>query len=263
MHVAIVGGGMSGAAIADACRDMGHTTMLLSRSTGVDVTEPRSASRLVELAREMTGTVDVFVEATGTDATSRKAAVSFFTASTRTVSEAANSVGAQHILLSIVGCDRPEVSKFGYYAGKSEQESQARRISNLLTVVRTTQWFEFAEHVAARTTFGALSLVPNMVLRPLALDTAARTIAETISDDISPTGLGAPRMVQVAGPEVLLLRDMVRELPKRPRRVAAMSVPTSWGRAFQHGALLPDEDALIRGPTFAEWLTTRPTEEDD
>ncbi|MEO7125098.1 MAG: NADH(P)-binding protein [Nakamurella sp.] len=247
MRVAIVGGGNSGEAIARAVRERGGDAILLSRSTGFDVLDDAAPGKF-HASRETDGGIDVFVEATGSTAASANASAAFFGHSTRTVAAAAGMFGARHILLSIVGCYLPAVQGFGYYAGKTAQERIAREASENLTIVRSTQWFEFGQQMLQRLGFGLSALVPSMRIQPIAMDSVADTIASCALED------GHDDVLEVAGPEVMTLRELVRRLPHRPPVVLPLAIPSQWGRAFRNGTLLPSSSAIIMGPTLDEWL---------
>lgn len=246
MHAAVVGGGMSGAAISRALAARGCTVRQLSRSTGFDVLRDDATAALA-------GT-DVVVEATGRFTTSRKRATTFFTRSTRAVSAAARQVGAHHVLLSIAQCTRPEVQGYGYFAGKTAQEELARSSSPRLTIVRSTQWHEFAGQNTERLRVGPFALVPGMTIAPVALDAVAAVIAEVA------VGERSEPVVDVAGPETTTLWDMTRALPLTGVRPVPMRIPGRTGRAFREGALLPGAGAEIVGPGFTEWLALRARE---
>ena len=153
MKVAIVGAGDSGKAIKRALQATGAQVTLHSRRTGFDVLRDDGAAAL--------SGADVIVEATGRFTTSKRVATDFFTRSTRAVSAAANALGARHVLLSIVNCDLPEVQSYGYFAGKCTQERLAQDVSKRMSLVRSTQWFEFAEQNMERMRYGPVSLVPR------------------------------------------------------------------------------------------------------
>lgn len=109
--------------------------------------------------------------------------------------------------MSIVNTDRPEVQGYGYFAGKKAQEETARRFSPALTIVRTTQWFEFGAQVLQRNRLGPLGFVPGMRIKPIALEAAARVLAETAS------GKRGGDLVEVSGPEEMTLWELVRRTP--------------------------------------------------
>ncbi len=245
MHVAVIGGGASGLAITRALVERGAEAELLSRSNGFDVLRDDATTRL--------SGADVVVEATGHSTFSRKAATKFFTGSTRVVASAVRASGARHVLLSIVGCSLPEVQGFGYYAGKTAQEQVAREESERLTIVRSTQWFEFPGQSLERLRLGPLAFVPPMTIKPVALDAVAGVVAECA------TGARQRKVVEVAGPEVMTLWDMTAQLPTRGIRAVPLPIPGTLGRAFRGGALVPGDEVEVVGPRFADWLASRRT----
>jgi len=238
MRVAVVGGGISGAAIARAVQARGGEARLLSRSTGFDV--------LRDDARAAIAGADAVVEATGLFTTSARRATRFFTGSTRAVGEAAGESGARHVLLSIVGCTLPDVQGYGYFAGKTAQEEAARATGADLAIVRSTQWFEFARQNLERMRFGPVALVPGMRIQPVALDAVAGVVADVAM------GLRPGPVVEVAGPEVMTLWEMTRALEHPGARPVRLPLPGRLGRAFAGGALLPGSGVEVVGPRFAE-----------
>jgi hypothetical protein len=245
LQVAVVGGGLSGNAIAQAITARGVDAQLFSRSTGFDVLRDDAVARLAF--------ADVIVEATGHFTTSRKRATDFFLRSTRAVSAAARAAGARHVLLSIVNCELPEVQGYGYFAGKTAQERAAREESDNLTIVRSTQWFDFPQQNLDRMKFGPFALVPRMTMKPVALAAVADVVAECV------TGARTGALVEVAGPEVMTLWDMTNQLPHKSAKPLPLPIPGSMGRAFRDGVLVPGDDTEVTGPRYAEWLATAAT----
>lgn len=240
MRVAVVGGGISGDAIVRAVRQRGCSVTQRSRSTGFDVLRDDATAALAD--------ADVVVEATGRFTTSRRRATAFFTGSTGAIAAATARTGARHVLLSILGCTRPEVQGYGYFAGKTAQESAARASGARLTVVRSTQWFEFARQNLERLRVGPVALVPGMTIAPVALDAVAAVVADVVVGD-----RGGP-VVEVAGPERTTLWSMTTALPDPGVRPVPLWIPGRTGRAFRDGALLPAPGTEVVGPRFDDWL---------
>lgn len=241
MRVAVVGGGASGRAIHRALTERGATAELFSRATGFDVLRDDAVARL--------GDAEAIVEATGRFTISRRAATDFFTRSTRAVAEAARASGARHILLSIVNGDLPQVQGYGYMEGKTAQERVARQESENVTIVRSTQWFEFAGQNLDRMKLGPFALIPAMTIQPVAL----AAVADVIADSALGTRIGP--LHEVAGPEVTTLWDMTTRLPGKHVTPVPLRIPTGYGRAFRDGTLLPAADVEVVGPSFFEWLS--------
>ena len=115
--------------------------------------------------------------------------------------------------------------------------------------MRTTQWFEFGAQVLQRNRLGPLGFVPGMRIKPIALEAAARVLAETAS------GKRAGDLVEASGPEEMTLWELVRSTPG-PEGVlpVPLFLPTGFGRAFRRGALLPDPGVEEVGPRVEEWM---------
>lgn len=241
MDVAIIGAGRLAKAIREQCVARGATATLHSRSTGFDVLDPEPADRL--------GAPHVVVEATDIFTQNANRAKQFFSRSTRAANTVARAHGARHVLVSIVGCTRPELQGNGYYAGKAEQERIALAEHERLTIVRSTQWHEFARQNLDRMRLGPLAVVPSMTVQPVALASVADVVARCV------TGQRPEGIHDVAGPEVTTLWEMTKALPDKGALPVALPLPGRTGKAFRHGALLPGPDAEILGPTFGEWLT--------
>jgi uncharacterized protein YbjT (DUF2867 family) len=246
MKVAIVGGGRSGQAIERALLGRGLQAQLFSRSTGYDILSGDAAEKLGQL-----GQLDAIVEATGLFTTSKKVATDFFTRSTRAVGTAARTAGAKHVLLSIVNCEKPELQGYGYFAGKAEQERVAREANPNVTIIRSTQWFEFAEQNLHRFSVGPLALILAMKIQPVALAAVAEVIADSI------VGARTGTSYDVAGPEVTTLAEMTERIRRKRLFQIPLAIPGATWREFRNGGLLPNAEIEKIGPRFSEWLAAR------
>lgn len=239
MRIAIAGGtGVAGSALARLAEAAGHEILVLSRSTGIDLT----SGAIPDL-----GGCDALVDASGTLTTSAKRSRAFFRGVTETLLRAAERAGVRHcVALSIVGA--AEVDR-GYYAGKAEQERILEGSPLPWTIVRATQFFEFVDQTAIR--LGPLAFAPAMRSQPIAVETVARRLLETASS--SPLR----RAISIAGPEELRMADLARAVRRhRGQRGAVVEfpVPGRFGRALRDGSMLPGADAELLGPSADEWL---------
>ncbi len=194
--------------------------------------------------RGVQGVVDVANIATQR----RSAAVGFFTAATSALLAAgARAAVRHHVALSIVGVDRVDT---GYYAGKRAQEELVLGGDVPATVLRSTQFHEFAEQVLTIAR-GPVAPVPSMRVQPVAAREVAAHLVELVLAE--PQG----RAPELAGPEVRELTDLVRRLlrARGSRRVVLpLRGPTAASRAVTGEALLPT-DAGPRGrQSFEQWL---------
>ncbi|MEU6343554.1 SDR family oxidoreductase [Streptomyces sp. NPDC046977] len=241
MRIAVAGGtGWVGRKVVEAVRAAGDVPVVLARSTGVDLT---TGAGLDEALDGCTTVIDVSNVVT----TGKRRSVAFFdAATTRLLTAGARAGVTHHIALSIVGCDRVGL---GYYMGKRRQEELVLSAAAPHTVLRATQFHEFAAQMLARR--GPV-VAPRMRSQPI----AAREVADALVTlaGAAPAGL-AP---DLAGPEVLEMDDMVRRLA-RARGDRRLLVPVrlgATGRALTAGGLLPAADGPRGRQTFAEWLTT-------
>jgi uncharacterized protein YbjT (DUF2867 family) len=245
MRLAVAGGtGLMGGLIVDRARAAGHDIVIISRSHGVDLTTGAGLD-------EALAGVDAVIDVTNVTTVSRKVSVAFFERVTRTLNAGEKRAGVpHHLVLSIVGVDRVE---FGYYQGKLRQEELALSSGVPVTVLRATQFHEFAEQQLTQLG-GPFALVPKMVSQPVA---ASEVAAELVRLAEGPAIGRAP---EIAGPEVREMAPMARRIAKTsgPRKlVLSLKLPGAAGQAMASGALLP-AGAGPRGTiTFEQWLAAR------
>lgn len=234
MKIAVAGGtGTVGTHVVEVARSRGHDVTVLSRSNGVDLVSGEGL--------DLTG-IDAVVDVTSASTTSADAARDFF----GTVTANLLATGTHLVSLSIVGIDG---SSYGYYQGKLEQERVLAAGSNW-TLLRATQFHEFAEQIARQFSFGPVTLAPSMRTQPV----AAREVAARLVDLAEGPPLG--RVPDLAGPREERLSAMVRGL--RPRSlVLSLRLPGAGFVAMRSGSLLPGPDAMLGTQTYAEWLTER------
>lgn len=245
MRMAVAGGtGLVGRYVVTELIDAGHDPVVLSRTQGVDLASGAGLDQALADAQ-------VLIDVSNVATLSRKRSVDFFSAATRNLQEAGVRAGVRHhLVLSIVGVDRVNT---GYYAGKRRQEELAMDGPIDATVLRSTQFHEFAEQTLARSR-GPVAVVPRLRVQPI----AAREVANMlVTLALGPAAGYAP---ELAGPEERDLVDMVRRLVKARRLRRALlpvPVPGAAGRAIAEGALLPAEPGERGRQTFDEWLDQR------
>ena len=243
MKIAVAGGtGQVGTHVVTVARERGHDVVVMARGAGVDLVE---GTGVAQALRGADAVIDV-ASATTLDA---RESVAFFEATTRALlaEEAAAGVG-HHVALSIVGIDRAPV---GYYAGKVAQERLIESGGVPWTILRATQFHEFAAQIYARAKIGPVHVAPKMRTQPV----AAREVAERLVElaEAGPAG----RVRDLAGPREERLVDMVRSYARaRGARgwIPAIPLPGAPGRAQRDGSLLAGADADLGVQTYAEWL---------
>jgi uncharacterized protein YbjT (DUF2867 family) len=241
MRIAVAGGtGWTGRLVVDALRARGDEPIVLARSVGIDLTTGAGLDRRLE-------GVDAVIDVTNVAATRARTSIAFFEAVTSTLLAAEARAGvAHHIALSIVGIDRVDL---GYYRGKRRQEELVLGGTVGASVLRATQFHEFAAQMLAGR--GPLVIAPKMLCQPVALVEVASRLVELAHG--RPLGL-AP---ELAGPEQLQMLDMIRQLSRarRGRRpVVPVGIPGKVGKQFTGGALLPAGPGPRGTITFSSWL---------
>jgi uncharacterized protein YbjT (DUF2867 family) len=243
MKIAVAGGtGAVGRHVVDVVRETGHEPVVLTRSTGVDLV---TGEGLAEALTDVDVVIDVASVQTMSDASSR----AFFGAVTRNLLAAETAAGVRHhVALSIVGVDEAPHS---YYAGKVLQEQLVGAGAVPWTILRATQFHEFAAQLHARMKVGPIVVVPALQSQPVAArEVAERLVALAVA---APAG----RVADLAGPRVERMSDLVRRwaaVTDRRGRVVEVPLPGAYGRAMRDGTLLARPGSDLGVQTFDAWL---------
>lgn len=242
MRIAVAGGtGVVGSLVVQEIEKRGNEAVVLTRSTGCDLTtgdglEARLAS------------VEAVIDVTSTRSQSKRKASEFFGVVTRNLLAAEKAAGVDHhVALSIVGIDDVPT---GYYKGKLHQEQTIANGDVPWSILRATQFHEFAEQALSFVKIGPWSLVPQMSIQPV----AAQEVAAALVD----IAMGEPqgRTPDLAGPEPLELVKLARTVNDHKslgRRVVGLKVPGAGGRGMRSGALRPATDGPRGTLRFQDW----------
>jgi uncharacterized protein YbjT (DUF2867 family) len=243
MRIAVAGAtGRIGQLTIAALEEAGHQAVRISRGDGVDAYTGSG------LAEALTGT-DAVIDATNTGSQDRAEVVDFFGTITRNLLEGEGKAGVRHhVLLSIVGLDHNQ--RPPHYAGKREQERLVAAGPVPWSIVRATQFHDFAAMTAGWTERDGVATVAPLLVQPIAQADVAGVLAEIAA------GEPLNARLDIAGPETQDLVDMAR------RTFAARGqdiklVPTwrgIFGPDMAGEVLLPGESARLTGTTFADWL---------
>src|SRR5690606_19034706 len=137
-RVAVVGGtGLVGRYVTETLTRAGHDAVIIARSHGADL---RSGDGLDQALAGVEAVIDV-TNSTDSDPDKVRA---FFGAATVNLLAAERRAGVgHHVVLSIVGVDLVEGN--AHYAGKRHQEALVEAGDVPSTILRATQFHEFAE----------------------------------------------------------------------------------------------------------------------
>ena len=243
MKIAIAGGtGTAGRPTVEAVRAAGHEPIVLSRRAGVDLLSGDGLDSALE-------GVDAVIDTANVSTLSADEATGFFTAATGNLLAAAQRAGARHVvLLSIVGIDR---MPHGYYAGKIAQERTVEATAVPWTILRATQFHEFAAQLYARAKLGPLHVAPRARVQPIA--------AREVGEHLAALAAGAPqgRARDLGGPREEKLDEMVRAFARRTGKrgwIPSINLPGVQMKGMRAGLALPGPDAEFGHEGFADWL---------
>lgn len=242
MRIAVAGGtGWTGRQVVEALQAAGDDPVVLARSAGTDLTTGDG------LVAKLDG-VDAVVDVTNIATQRAGRSIEFFEAVTSNLLAAEQEARVpHHVALSIVGVDRVGL---GYYRGKRRQEELVLDGPVPATVLRATQFHEFAAQMLDRK--GPFVIAPKMLSQPVALAEVARHLAELARGE--PLGM-AP---ELAGPdEQLRMPNMIKRLARTRhdrRPVVPVGMPGTVGKQLTGGGLLPSGPGPRGSLTFAAWL---------
>ena len=243
MRVAVAGAtGRIGRHTIAALKGAGHQAVPLSRADGVDA---YTGSGLAEALAGADAVIDVI----NNPSQDKAEIVDFFGTTTKNLLAAGERAGVRHhVLLSIVGLDRN--ARAPHYAGKREQERLVAGGPVPWSIVRATQFLDFAAMVAGWTQKDGTATIAPLLVQPIAQADVGAILADVA------TGAPLRSRLDIAGPETQDLVDMAR------RTFAARGqdirlIPT-WRGAFGPDmageVLLPGDDARLAPTTFDAWL---------
>lgn len=241
MRIVVIGGtGLIGGKVVERLRGRGHEAVPAAPGTGVDT-----------LSGEGLAGARVVVDVTNSPSFESGAVLHFFTTSTRNLLAAETAAGvAHHVALSVVGIERQPDN--GYFRAKVAQEQLVKQGPVPYSIVRATQFFEFARRIADNATDGGTVRVPPVLFQPIA--------ADDVAEAVSATALEGPLKgtTEVAGPEQFRFDRFIAEALRAwhdPRTVVADPGAQFYGSVPGERSLVPDEGrAHLTGTRFEDWL---------
>ena len=197
MRVTVVGAsGLIGSKVVERLKAEGHDVIASSRSSGVDVITGEGVADALAGA-------DVLVDVTNSPKLDGGSAMEFFSKSTPNLVEAAREAGVGHyVALSIVGVDGMPDS--GYMRAKVAQERIITESGLPYSIVRATQFAEFADAITESLTDGDEVRVPDALIQPIPADEVAAAVARAaVSEPLN-------GIVNVGGPHRITFEQMAR-----------------------------------------------------
>ncbi|WP_150462081.1 SDR family oxidoreductase [Nesterenkonia ebinurensis] len=247
MKIAVAGGtGTLGAHIVRSAEGREHEVTVLTRSQGTDV---RSGSGLEDALAGHDSVIDALNYST----LSAKKSIAFFEQTSKNLLNAAAKARVGHaVMVSIVGIDR---NPNNYFAGKLIQEQIYQQSEAPHTILRATQFHEFAGQMLAQAKVGPLRIAPRAKIQPVAAEEAALRLIELAEGP--PSG----QVSDLAGPRPEELSELVRAYAEHTGvhgPLVPMSLPGAQMKGMRAGLNLPETGATLGTMTFAQWLAGQP-----
>jgi len=243
--IVIIGGtGHIGRKLVNNIRHSGHELVAASPSSGVNIFTGQG------VAEALIG-VGVVVDVSNAPSWEDKAVLEFFQTATRKLLAAEATAGVRHhVALSIVGADRLPAS--GYLRAKVAQEKLIKASGIPFTIVRSTQFFEFAKSIIQSATEGQTVRLPSALMQPIAADDVAAAL----------TGFALAQplngVVEIAGPEPIRMDEFARRFlsaTRDPRKVISDVHALYFGAELNDQSLTPGKKARLAPTHFEEWLS--------
>jgi uncharacterized protein YbjT (DUF2867 family) len=245
MKIVVIGGtGLIGSRLVKTLREHGQEVVAASPSTGVNSITGEG------LADALKG-ASVVVDVTNSPSWEDAAVLKFFETSTRNLLDREAAAGVRHhVALSVVGTER--MLESGFFRAKMAQEKLIKASSIPYTIIRATQFFEFAKSIADISMEGKKVRLPSVLFQPMAADDVAGAVGTiAMSSPVNGT-------VEIGGPEQFRLDELVRRdlaARKDPREVISDPHARYYGIEVSERTLVPGDDARLGKTRFQDWLS--------
>jgi uncharacterized protein YbjT (DUF2867 family) len=245
MKIVVIGGtGLIGTKLVNNLRHRGQEVVAASPSSGVNTF---TGEGLAEALRGAQVVVDVANAPSWED----KAVMEFFQTAGRNLLAAEKAAGVRHhVALSIVGDDRLPAS--GYLRAKVAQENLIKASGIPFTIVRSTQFFEFAKGIVQSATEGQTVRLSPALMQPIAADDVAPALTGfALAEPLNGT-------VEIAGPEPIRMDELARRFlsaTRDSRNVTADVHARYFGTELNDQSLIPSDNARLAPTRFEQWLS--------
>jgi uncharacterized protein YbjT (DUF2867 family) len=247
MKITVIGGtGLIGSKLVAKLRQLGHIVIAASPDSGVNSITGEGLGEALKDA-------DVVVDVSNSPSFEDKAVMDFFQRSTTNLLTAAAYEKVKHyVALSVVGSERLPGS--GYLRAKLAQEELIKLSGIPYSILRSTQFFEFAGRIAKDATTGNEVHISSAIFQPIASDETVAALLEVV--------IGAPinATVEVGGPVRLPMSEFIRyylTVTEDSRQV----IPDEHGRYFgvelTDTSLVTGENARLGKIKYEDWLSTQ------
>ncbi|WP_412778260.1 SDR family oxidoreductase [Thalassospira lucentensis] len=244
MKIVVIGGsGLIGSGLVSSLQHDGYNVIAASPSKGVNTITGEGLTEALSNAQ-------VVVDVSNAPSFENRAAMKFFKTSCSNLLTAEAIAGVQHhIALSVVGTER--LLESGYFRAKKAQEDLIKASRIPYTILRSTQFFEFASSIVKSIPGEDVIRLSPALIQPVASEEVIATLAKL--------AIASPQntTVEIAGPEVYQLDNFIRTFLNaegRKHQVIADIYARYFGAALNYRTLTPSKLPHLGSIRFADWL---------
>ena len=216
----------------------------LSRSTGIDLLTGAGLE-------EALANVDAVIDASQVgDPTSEDPVTPILTGARHLIDAAKSADVGRLVMLSINGVQDKGLQQFPFYDARAKQEKLVADSGLTTTIVRSSQWFEFALNPAAVTENDENVVVQDWNIQPAAASSIARYLVEAA------LGEHGDGVVTVCGPDAMRLPALTEAVLAHRDDARPVDIQDPPLAGLGDGTLLAPEGSDLVGPTLDQWLNT-------
>lgn len=243
--IAVIGAtGTAGSRVVARLKSRDVAVVEISREHGVDLFNGR------DLSQALTG-VDVAIDVSNPVPPDGRSDImqTLATASRNIMGACARQEVQRLVVSTMAGIEDPVFDGFPYYEAKREAKEILLDGPVPATIVKSTQWYEFATNHDAVTCNADEVIVEDWLIQPIAADTVADVLVESALGQTH-----SPRTI--AGPDAIRLPDLTTKLLAQQGDSRQVRTVEPAVAALGAGALLASGQAIVVGPDVDTWLQT-------
>jgi len=245
MKITVIGGtGLIGSKLVSKLRQLDHIVNAASPDSGVNTLTGEGLSEALKDA-------DVVVDVSNSPSFEDKAVMDFFQKSTTNLLEAAAYARVKHyVALSVVGAERLPGS--GYMRAKLAQEELIKLSGIQYSILRSTQFFEFAGRIAKDGIVGHQIHASTGAIQPIASEETVAALADVvINKPLNAT-------VEVGGPVRMPMSEFIRyylTVTEDSHELVPDEHALYFGVEINDTALVPGENARLGKIKYEDWFS--------
>jgi uncharacterized protein YbjT (DUF2867 family) len=244
MRIVVIGGtGLIGSQVVKRLGEHGHDAVPASPNSGVNTVTGEGVEEVLRGA-------DVLVDVSNSPSFADDDVMNFFTAATTNLTRAAEEAGVGHyVALSIVGTD--ELPESGYLRAKVAQEKLIAESGLTYSIIRATQFFEFAGAIANSAEVDGAVHLPHGGVQPIAASDVAAVVARTAATE------PVNGVLEIGGPEKFTMDGWIRAVLQQrndSREVIGDPQAKYFGTFLTGEQLVPNAGAQLQPTSLQDWF---------